>query len=71
MADAFALALERARLQSSAELQRDVRELLLSFSNSVSSALNLAAGLDTLCREANSLFDTTRTSVWLHQRRQR
>ena len=71
VADAFALALERARLQRSAELQRDVRKLLLSFSNSVSSALNLAAGLDTLCREANSLFDTTRTSVWLHQRRQR
>ena len=70
VADAFALALERAGLQRSAELQR--REgLLLSFSNSVSSALNLAAGLDTLCREANSLFDTTRTSVWLHQRRQR
>ena len=71
VADAFALALERAGLQRSAELQRDVRELLLSFSNSVSSALNLAARLDTLCREANSLFDTTRTSVWLHQRRQR
>ena len=71
VADAFALALERAQLQRGAELQREVREMLLSFSNSVSSALNLAAGLDTLSREANDLFDSTRTSVWLHERRPR
>ena len=71
VADAFALALERAQLQRGAELQREVREMLLSFSNSVSSALNLAAGLDALSREANDLFDSTRTSVWLHERRPR
>ena len=71
VADAFALALERAQLQRGAELQREVREMLLSFSNSVSSALNLAGGLDTLSREANDLFDSTRTSVWLHERRVR
>ena len=71
MADACALALERAQLQRGAELQREVREMLLSFSNSVLSALNMAAGLDTLSREANNLFGSTRTSVWLHERRPR
>ena len=71
VADAFALALERAQLQRGAELQHEVREMLLIFSNSVSSALNLAAGLNSLSRAANRLFGSTRTSVWLHERRQR
>jgi len=69
--DAFVLALERMRLQRDAALQRDVRVLLQGFSQRVSSALNLRAGLEIFCDGAARLFGADRVSVWLHDRRAR
>ena len=71
VADAFVMALDLFRLRQSHELQRDVRSLLEEFSASLSSTLNLAAGLDIFCHGANRLFGADRTSVWIHDRRAR
>jgi signal transduction histidine kinase len=71
VADAFVLALERNRLQRDADLQRDVRVLLQDFSQRVSSALNLRAGLEIFCDSAARLFGADRVSVWLHDRQHR
>ena len=71
VADAFVLALERNRLQRDADLQRDVRVLLQDFSQRVSSALNLRAGLEIFCDGAARLFGADRVSVWLHDRQHR
>jgi signal transduction histidine kinase len=71
VADAFVLALERNRLHRDADLQRDVRALLQDFSQRVSSALNLRAGLEIFCDSAARLFGADRVSVWLHDRQHR
>jgi PAS domain S-box-containing protein len=71
IADAFLVALELFRLREGEELQRDLRELLHEFAESLSATLNLAAGLDILCHGANRLFGADRTSVWIHDRRAR
>ena len=52
------------------EIHRNVRRLILAYSDAVSPALNLNAGLDAFCHAADALFGATRTSVWLHERRQ-
>ncbi len=52
------------------EIHRNVRRLILAYSDAVSPALNLDAGLDAFCHAADALFGATRTSVWLHERRQ-
>ena len=70
-ADSIALALSRARLSKRVELHRHIREMLRAFSEAVSFALDLTAGLDALCLSANDIFSAKRTSVWLHERRQR
>ena len=69
--DAFVLALERNRLQRDADLQQDVRALLQDFSQRVSSALNVRAGLEIFCDGAARLFGADRVSVWLHDRQHR
>jgi C4-dicarboxylate-specific signal transduction histidine kinase len=71
VADAFVLALERNRLQRDADLQRDVRVLLQDFSQRVSSAFNVRAGLEIFCDGAARLFGADRVSVWLHDRQHR
>jgi signal transduction histidine kinase/GAF domain-containing protein len=71
VADAFVLTIERARLRRDADLQRDLRALMLDFSQRVSSALNLRAGLEIFCDGAARLFGADRVSVWLHDRRPR
>jgi signal transduction histidine kinase len=71
VADAFVLAIERMRLQRDADLQRDLRELMHDFSQRVSSALNLTAGLEIFCDGATRLFGADSASVWLHDRRSR
>ena len=70
-ADSIALALARARLSERIELHRHIREMLRAFSEAVSTALDLTAGLDALCLSAKDVFGANRTSVWLHERRQR
>ena len=69
--DTFLAALELFRLRQSHDLQRDLRELLDEFGQSLSATLNLAAGLDIFCHGANRLFGADRTSVWIHDRRAR
>ena len=69
--DTFLAALELFRLRQSEALQRDLRELLDEFGQSLSATLNLAAGLDIFCHGANRLFGADRTSVWIHDRRAR
>jgi PAS domain S-box-containing protein len=68
---AFVLALHQTRIYRDAELQRDLRSLLQEFSQTVSSSLKLATGLETFCEGANRLFVADRTSVWLHDRQAR
>jgi PAS domain S-box-containing protein len=69
--DLFLTALELFRLRQNEELARDIRQLLDDFSAGLSSSLNIAAGLDGVCRGANRLFGADRTSVWIHDRRAR
>jgi two-component system NtrC family sensor kinase len=71
VADAFLLALELSRLRQRDELQRDIRELLDQFGESLAASLNLAAGLDIFCHGAARLFGADRAEVWLHDRRSR
>ena len=71
VADAFLTAIELFRLRQTQELQRDLRELLNEFGESLSATLNLSAGLDIFCHGANRLFGADRTSVWIHDRRAR
>ena len=71
VADTFYVALELSRLRQADELQRDLRQLLNEFGESLSATLNLAAGLDIFCHGANRLFGADRTSVWIHDRQAR
>lgn len=71
VADLFLIALERAQMLRQADLQRDLSHLFQLFSQSVSSALTLSAGLEAFCGDANRLFAADRTSVWMHDRRAR
>jgi PAS domain S-box-containing protein len=70
-ADAFLTALELFRHRQNEELQRDLRDLLHEFTESLSATMNLAAGLENFCDGANRLFGADRTSVWIHDRRAR
>jgi PAS domain S-box-containing protein len=67
----FALALELVRLGREAAFHRRVHELLLGFSRGISATLSVAGALESLSAETNALFGTRRTSVWLHNRRDR
>src|SRR5207248_3297084 len=70
-ADAFLTALELFRLRESQQLERDVRQLMKEFAESLAATLNLGAGLDIFCHGTNRLFGADRTSVWIHDRRAR
>ena len=67
---AFVIALERTRALNEADWQLQLRTLLQEFSRNVSSS-TLSAGLESLCAGVNGLFEGSRTSVWLHDRRAR
>src|SRR6185369_11864914 len=69
--DAFVTALELLRLRRRDELQRDLRDLIDEFSDSISATLDLTAGLEIFCVGANRLFGADRTSVWVHDRHAR
>ena len=71
VADAFILTMERLRLQRDADLQRDLRALMLDFSDQVSATLTLRAGLEIFCDGASRLFGADSTQVWLHNRETR
>jgi PAS domain S-box-containing protein len=69
--DAFVTALELFRLRRRDELQRDLRDLIDEFSDSISATLDLTAGIEIFCLGANRLFGADRTSVWVHDRHAR
>ena len=69
--DAFVTALELFRLRRRDELQRDLRDLIDEFSDSISATLDLTAGIEIFCVGANRLFGADRTSVWVHDRHAR
>jgi len=69
--DAFVTALELFRLRRRDELQRDLRELIDEFSDSIAATLDLMAGIEIFCVGANRLFGADRTSVWVHDRHAR
>ena len=71
VADAFLASMEIFRLRQKEELQRDLRELLDEFGNTLSATLNLPTGLEVFCLGANRLFGADRTSIWIHDRRGR
>ena len=48
-----------------------LRELLGTFSRAVSATLSVGPGLDAFVHEANRVLGAARTSVWLHDRRER
>ena len=52
-------------------LHRRIQELLLSFSRGISATLSVAGALEALAADVNTLFGTTRVSVWVHDRRAR
>ena len=67
----FALALQLARYGRQTALHRRLQELFLAFSRGISATLSLSNALESLAREANTLFGSSRTSIWLHNRRAR
>lgn len=67
----FGLTLRLARLARQASIHQRLQELFLAFSRGISATLSLGHALDTLAHEANTLLGTSRTSIWLHNRRDR
>lgn len=59
------------RISRELALRKRLQECLLGFTLGISARLDLDAGLQTLACEVNALFGTTRTSLWLHDRRAR
>ncbi|MBA3296939.1 MAG: GAF domain-containing protein [Acidobacteria bacterium] len=57
------------RISKELALRKRLQEGLIGFTRGVSARLALDSGLETLAHEINALFGTTRTSVWLHDRR--
>jgi signal transduction histidine kinase len=60
-----------AELERIGRFEADVRELTLSVSRTLSSTLNLPAGLARLCHAALPLFGARRAAAWMHDRRAR
>jgi PAS domain-containing protein len=68
VADAFVLALERARLRRASDLHREIARLVAAFRADAGSWLELHAPLAQACRTAARLFASDRAAVWLHDR---
>ncbi len=69
--DLLAVALELARLQRDADLQRDLRELVAELTRAVSGSLHLNASLAIFCDRSRRLLGAEGVAVWLHDRRAR
>ncbi len=70
-AQGFAAALELARAERELRFHKRLRELLLLFSQGVSSTLNFGSALETLAREVSEMLGARAADVWLHHRRSR
>ena len=71
VADAFVLALGRARLQRAADLRRDVDAVVTAFRREAASWSDLNRALAGMCRTASRLFVAERAAAWLHDRHAR
>jgi PAS domain S-box-containing protein len=69
VSDTFVTALEFFRFRRNDALQRDLRGVLDRFAEILGVTLNLSAGLETFCFDANRLLGADRTAVWVHDRR--
>lgn len=67
----FLVALELSNLRQRYEFEQDVRGLLDTFSDKLSSTLDLTRALTPLCRAMTGLFGADRTTVWIHDRGRR
>jgi signal transduction histidine kinase len=65
------LAQQVTRLHKQQAVYRTLQEMFLAFTRRVGATLSLGNSLDTLAAEANALFGTERTAIWLHERRAR
>jgi len=68
VADAFVLALERARFRRAADLQRDLAGLAAVFRDEAMSWAALNPALARACRTAARIFAAVRAAAWLHDR---
>jgi signal transduction histidine kinase len=66
-----ALAQQVDRLLKQQAVHRTLQEIFLAFTRRVGATLSLGRSLDSLAAEANALFGTARTAIWLHERRAR
>ena len=71
LADAFTLAFERGRQQREADLERDLRDLLLTFSRGGESAFAVTESLGVFCRGVAWLLGADVAELWQHDRRAR
>ena len=69
--DLVAVALDCARLQREADLQRDISVLVSDITRAVSTSLHLHASLGLFCERAAPLFTADSVAIWLHDRRAR
>jgi signal transduction histidine kinase len=67
----FGVAIELSRLAREGRFHQRLRDLSLTFSRGITSAVGLSAALETLAHEVNGLLETRRTSIWIHDRRAR
>jgi PAS domain S-box-containing protein len=67
----IAASLELTRADREIQSHQRVREVVLVFSRSVSSALSFASALDAVAREIAGIFGAAEVVFWLHDRRAR
>jgi GAF domain-containing protein len=71
VADAFVLALDRARLRRASNLRREVDGVVNTFRADAGSRSDLNRALGGVCRTCSRLFVAQRAAAWLHDRRAR
>jgi PAS domain S-box-containing protein len=62
---------ELERLTTEARFHERLRDLTVAFSRDVSSTLTHGTALEAFALDANALLEARRTSIWIHQRRER
>jgi PAS domain S-box-containing protein len=67
----FALAADWQRLQRQQDQHARLRTLILAFTRSLASTLDMGAALAELCEALEPLFGAARAAAWIHDRRAR
>jgi signal transduction histidine kinase len=71
LASAFTLAIERTRQRRDADVERDLRQVLLAVTGGGESPAALAAALTQFCRNVSHLLGADSSEIWQHDRRER